>query len=90
MLHQLNCIRWNQNVFFNEPSPFEVSLLVAREGSASQPQVKLVEDNERKYGGQDIFFSFKAQSRGFKIGIVDGIMCNHPVVSDSDKDWYKK
>ena len=54
--------------------------VAVHKGSAhGDPKVMIVPDPDRPYGGQDLFFCYKALESGFDIRIVMGMRCRHPV-----------
>jgi hypothetical protein len=49
-------------------------------GSAqAEPEIKIIEDPFRPYGGQDLFFCHNAIKAGFAIQVMMGLRCKHPV-----------
>ena len=74
------CTLIHRQVFIDLPKPYfktQVALVTRHTGSACKKWVMDLVETERAYGGHDIYFCFHALKRGYRIGIVPGMMCEH-------------
>ncbi len=96
----LGCTLVHRTVFMALKQPWFESqwkYVAVHKGSAhAEPEITIIEDPFRPYGGQDLFFCHNAIKAGFDIRVVMGLRCKHPVpvnvnpVIDSVETTYDK
>lgn len=79
----LGCTLVHRAVFTTLKKPWFESqwkyVAVHRGSAQAEPEIKIIEDPFRPYGGQDLFFCHNAIKAGFSIQVLMGLRCKHPV-----------
>jgi len=89
----LGCTLVRRRVFTTLEQPWfkaNCRLKARHSGSASKDWTLELVEEEREYGGQDIYFCTKAREAGYTMGIVPDMNCDHDPVGSEGIDFYQR